>query len=54
VHVVTHELPQDLGGDPVPFAGAGIDVPGAIPLVARELLPSRHLRRMSRLRTSCM
>ena len=33
VHVVTHEPPQDLGGDPVPFAGAGIDVPGAIPLV---------------------
>ncbi len=32
-HVVTHEAPQDPGGDPVPFAGAGIDVPGAIPLV---------------------
>jgi periplasmic protein TonB len=33
VTVVTHEAPQDPGGDQVPFAGAGIDVPGAIPLV---------------------
>jgi protein TonB len=33
VHVVTHEAAQDTGGDPVPFAGAGIEVPGAIPLV---------------------
>ena len=33
VLVVTHEPPQDPGGDPVPFAGAGIDVPDAIPTV---------------------
>jgi protein TonB len=33
VHIVTHETPQEPGGDQVPFAGAGIDVPGAIPLV---------------------
>jgi protein TonB len=33
VHIVTHESAQDPGGDQVPFAGAGIDVPGGIPLV---------------------
>src|ERR1700722_1964046 len=32
VRVVTHEPTQDSGGDQVPFAGAGINRPGAIPL----------------------
>ena len=47
LRVVTHEAAQDPGGDPVPFAGAGIDVPGAIPLVGSrtpaEPTPPPHI-----------